>query len=79
MALDVEEKDNDDSANEESHGGMGNGHRDKASHEDEEDGEEEEEEPRLKYASLTKSQAPVYRNGDATSAFMVAGDKMVRC
>ena len=39
--------------------------------------EEEDEEPRLKYASLTKHLKPVYRNGDATSAFLVAGDKMV--
>jgi hypothetical protein len=44
--------------------------------EDEEE-EEEDEEPRLKYASLTKGQGSVYRNGDATSAFLVAGDKMV--
>ena len=42
-----------------------------------EEEEEEEEEPRLKFASLTKSQAPVYRNGDATSSFLVGGDKMV--
>ena len=40
--------------------------------------EEEEEEPRLKYASLTSHLKPVYRNGDATSTFLVAGDKMVR-
>ena len=39
--------------------------------------EEEEDEPKLKYMALTKSLGPVYRNGDATSAFMVAGDKMV--
>ena len=39
--------------------------------------EEEEEEPRLKYAPLTKHLKAVYRNGDATSAFLVAGDKMV--
>lgn len=44
--------------------------------EDEED-EEEDEEPRLKYARLTQNIGPVYRNGDATSAFLVAGDKMV--
>ena len=40
--------------------------------------EEEEEEPRLKYASLTNHLRPIYRNGDATSTFLVAGDKMVR-
>lgn len=43
-----------------------------------EEAEEEDEEPRLNYASLTKHLKPVYRNGDATSAFMVGGDKMVR-
>lgn len=46
---------------------------------DEDDDEEEaEEEPKLKYSRLTTNLGPVYRNGDATSAFMVAGDKMVR-
>ena len=45
----------------------------------EEDEDEEEDEPRLKYTSLTKNLRPLYRNGDATSAFLVAGDKMVRC
>jgi hypothetical protein len=39
--------------------------------------EEEEDEPKLKYLTLTKSLDPVYRNGDATSAFLVTGDKMV--
>jgi hypothetical protein len=46
------------------------------SDEDEED--DVEEEPKLKYSRLTSNLGPVYRNGDATSAFMVAGDKMVR-
>ena len=42
------------------------------------DGEdEEEEEPRLKYASITKHLSSLYRNGDASSAVLVAGDKMV--
>ncbi|OJD11872.1 hypothetical protein AJ78_07441 [Emergomyces pasteurianus Ep9510] len=45
--------------------------------ESDEDEDEDEEEPRLKYASLTKNISSVYRNGDATSSFMVAGDKMV--
>lgn len=43
---------------------------------DEDEGEDEEEEPHLKYATLTKSVSPLYRNGDATSTFMVTGDKM---
>lgn len=48
---------------------------------EEEDGDSEEdeddEEPRLKYAYLTKHLGSVYRNGDATSSFITAGDKMV--
>lgn len=44
--------------------------------EDEED-DEDDDEPKLKYARLTSQLGPVYRNGDATSAFLVAGDKMV--
>lgn len=43
---------------------------------EEDDGQEEEEEPRLKYATLTKNVSSLYRNGDATSTFLVAGDKM---
>lgn len=44
---------------------------------EEEEDEEEDEEPKLKYARLTQHLNPVYRNGDATSSFLVAGDKMV--
>lgn len=47
------------------------------SDEDEEDEAEEEDEPKLKYARMTGNIPQVYRNGDATSAFLVAGDKMV--
>ncbi len=43
----------------------------------EEDDDEEEDEPKLKYARLTSKLGPLYRNGDATSTFLVAGDKMV--
>ena len=49
--------------------------------EDEDDDDEEDEEddePKLKYARLTSQLGAVYRNGDATSTFLVAGDKMVR-
>ena len=46
--------------------------------ESEEDEEEEDEEPQLKYARLTQHLGGLYRNGDATSTFLVAGDKMVR-
>jgi vacuolar protein sorting-associated protein 41 len=42
-----------------------------------EDEDEEEEEPRLKYATLTRNVNALYRNGDATSAFDVVGDKMI--
>jgi hypothetical protein len=47
------------------------------SEDDDEDEEDADEEPKLKYSRLTSSLLPVYRNGDATSTFMVAGDKMV--
>lgn len=46
--------------------------------EDEDTDEDEDEEPRLKYAYLTKHLGSIYRNGDATSSFVTAGDKMVR-
>ena len=46
--------------------------------EDDEDEIEEEIEPRLKYNPLTRNLSGVYRNGDATSSFLVSGDKMVR-
>jgi vacuolar protein sorting-associated protein 41 len=44
---------------------------------DDSEEEDEEEEPRLKYATLTKSVSSLYRNGDASSAVLVAGDKMI--
>lgn len=44
---------------------------------DDEEDEDEDEEPRLKYARLTPHLGPVYRNGDATSSFLTAGDKMI--
>ncbi|KAL1964068.1 hypothetical protein VTN77DRAFT_7486 [Rasamsonia byssochlamydoides] len=51
------------------------GEDDEESDEDEE--EEEDEEPRLKYAYLTRHLPSLYRNGDATSAFLTGGDKMI--
>lgn len=45
--------------------------------EEDDDDEGEEDEPKLKYARLTRDLGPMYRNGDATSTFLVAGDKMV--
>ncbi|XXH02042.1 Vacuolar protein sorting-associated protein 41 [Hypoxylon texense] len=44
---------------------------------DDDDEDDEDEEPKLKYARLTQHMSAVYRNGDATSAFLVAGDKMI--
>lgn len=44
---------------------------------EEEEDDEEDDEPKLKYARMTGHLTPLYRNGDATSAFLVAGDKMV--
>lgn len=65
-----EEEDDDDEADDD----------DEDDEDDEDDDEDEEdEEPRLKYARLTQHLNGVYRNGDATSAFLVAGDKMVGC
>jgi hypothetical protein len=55
-----------------------NGDEDDGDENEEEDEEDEEdEEPKLKYARLTPHLGSVYRNGDATSSFLVAGDKMV--
>lgn len=45
---------------------------------DEEDEDDVDEEPKLKYSRLTRDLGPIYRNGDATATFIVAGDKMVR-
>jgi hypothetical protein len=49
----------------------------RADQEEEGEDEDEEEEPRLKYAQISKRLSSLYRNGDAVSAFLVAGDKMV--
>jgi hypothetical protein len=44
---------------------------------EDEDNDGQEDEPKLKYHRLTGNLSEVYRNGDATSSFLVAGDKMV--
>lgn len=54
-----------------------NEHEVNSEEEEETEDEEEEEEPHLKYAYLTKHLGAVYRNGDATSSFLAAGDKLV--
>jgi hypothetical protein len=50
-------------------------------HEESDDEDEENDglgdEPKLKYTRLTGHLGAVYRSGDSTSSFMVAGDKMV--
>lgn len=77
MAPAVEESGNEDDGDCEARKLDVNGTPAQMSDEEEDDEEEEEEEPRLEYASITKKLTAVYRNGDATSAFLVAGDKMV--
>jgi len=70
----------DDGDNEED--GDGDGGRDDDSDDDNDsdvDSDADGDEPKLKYSRLTGALGPVYRNGDATSAFVVAGDKMVGC
>lgn len=83
MALElggIEEKDHED-RRKSSNGGPEQKTKEEEDSDDDEgenDDEDEEDEPRLKYTSLTKNLRLLYRNGDATSAFLVAGDKMVR-
>lgn len=45
--------------------------------EEDEDEDDDDDEPKLKYARLTPHLSSVYRNGDMTSSFLVAGDKMI--
>ena len=79
MAPAAEDDDPGEGAEEDGTSPVSNGNAAKTPTNDEEASEEEEdEEPRLKYTSLTKHLKHVYRNGDATSTFLVAGDKMVR-
>ena len=74
-----QEEDGDDATLKDEENENINEHRDQGEEDEVDDGddEDEEEEPRLEYASMTRKLAPVYRNGDATSSFLVAGDKMV--
>lgn len=67
------------SANQESNGeaeGNVNNHGGEGDEDEEEEEEEDDEEPKLKYVKLTGNLSNVYR-ADSTSAFLVAGDKMV--
>jgi len=47
--------------------------------EEEEEDDDSDDEPKLKHKRLTENLNTVYRNGDSTSSFMLAGDKMVCC
>ncbi|KAH8587439.1 vacuolar assembly protein-like protein [Bisporella sp. PMI_857] len=53
------------------------GSEDNEDEEEDDEEDDEDDEPKLKYARLTSHLGLVYRNGDATSAFLVAGDKMI--
>lgn len=77
MALEDDGADQEDGTEKKRPSLVSNGEPVELSEEGDASEEEEDEEPRLKYASLTRHLKPVYRNGDATSAFLVAGDKMV--
>ena len=45
--------------------------------EDDEEDDDDDDEPHLKYMRVTSKLGSVYRKGDATSAFITSGDKMV--
>ncbi|KAK0701132.1 hypothetical protein B0T21DRAFT_300756 [Apiosordaria backusii] len=64
---------------EQSSDGDGDGEEEEEEEEEEgeDESEDEDEEPKLKYARLTQHLGPLYRNGDATSTFLVAGDKQI--
>ncbi|KAI1385962.1 uncharacterized protein F4822DRAFT_358723 [Hypoxylon trugodes] len=64
-----EEKDNEDE--------NGDEEEEDGEEEDGDEDDEEDDEPKLKYARLTQHMGGVYKNGDATSTFLVAGDKMI--
>lgn len=77
MASEADGKDPEEIANAKRTGDNEDGENSTDSGSEAAEEEEEEDEPKLKYMTLTKSLGPVYRNGDATSAVLVAGDKMV--
>lgn len=81
VADEEEEEDEDEGEGDEDDPGDEDVDDDDDEDEDEDDDDEEEEEdeePRFKYARLTQNMSGLYRNGDATSAFIVGGNKMVR-
>ena len=69
---------NDDTKEGDDHSDDGDNGSDQGEGEEaDESDDEDEEEPRFKYANLTKKLGSLYRNGDATSSLLTAGDKMV--
>ncbi|CAG7918531.1 unnamed protein product [Penicillium olsonii] len=66
-----------DKSVQDSHSSSSSGDEEEDEEAGDDDDSDDDEEPRLKYAYLTKHLGSVYRNGDATSSFLVAGDKMV--
>lgn len=52
-------------------------HDDEDLEDEDDDDDNEVEEPKLKYSRFTEYLSGVYRNGDASSTFLVSGDKMV--
>ncbi|KAF4773338.1 WD domain-containing protein [Colletotrichum scovillei] len=72
-----EEEEEDEEDNDEDDEDDDDDEEDDDDDDEDDDDEDDDEEPRLKYARLTQHLGPIYRNGDATSAFLVAGDKMI--
>lgn len=67
----------EDDENETETNGSDEDEEDEDEEDEDEDDEEDEDEPKLKNARMTGYMTQLYRNGDATSSFLVAGDKMV--
>ncbi|KAH1339619.1 hypothetical protein KXV68_005541 [Aspergillus fumigatus] len=65
-----------DDEDEDDHG-SGKADTEEEEEDDDDDDDDDEDEPQLKYLYLTKNLYAVYRNGDATSSFFTAGDKMI--
>ncbi|KAH7028880.1 uncharacterized protein B0I36DRAFT_384524 [Microdochium trichocladiopsis] len=72
-----EEDDEEDDDDDDDDDGEEDDEEEEEDDEDDDDDEDEDDEPKLKYARLTPHLSAVYRNGDATSSFLVAGDKMI--
>lgn len=75
--LQATEQDGENAVNEPAPPESNDGTTEREFEEEDEDEEDEEDEPKLKYTKLTGNVAGIYRSNDSTSAFIVAGDKMV--